>query len=103
MNMSNATKQELNSAKNILGDPENIKFIACPEHPNKHNAALYCYPHKNAGIWECPEGYSDEHEHEDFMPESLEVTHFANPDTDTSYEVMTWICGTCGVQVEGRE
>lgn len=38
--------------------------IDCPEHFGRHKAVLYRWPHRFAGIWECPEsGVSDVHEH----------------------------------------
>jgi hypothetical protein len=78
----------------------NVKAIDCPEHPGKHNALLFCDPHRWAGTWECPEGLSDTHEHDDLQIETFTVDIMRNGGHD-QYEAPGYVCADCGVQVDG--
>jgi hypothetical protein len=74
--------------------------IDCPEHPGQHNAELNVWPHKFAGIWECPEGNSDVHEHDDFETEIGENLSFNPIDGVVTTDVPFYVCGTCKVPID---
>jgi hypothetical protein len=80
------------------------KQIDCPEHPGKHTALLYCYPHQHAGIWECPEGLEDSHEHPE---EDLEIEDTVQDHMGFQGHYQTegkvYVCGICGVTIEDRD
>ena len=81
------------------------KQIQCPHlKDSKHNATLYCHPHKFAGIWECPYGYSDSHEHDNYEIEDTVIDGF-DPTTlygHTQTEEQIYVCGDCGEAIEGE-
>jgi hypothetical protein len=86
----------------IMIKEEYTKQIKCPHlKDSKHNATLFCHPHKFAGIWECPYGYSDTHEHDNYeIEESIsEGIGFEGHFQDTE---DIYVCGDCGVYIEGE-
>lgn len=87
------------------------KQIDCPEHPGQHKATLGVEPSETAGIWECPEGSSDSHNHyaafeagtAELEIEDGEIPD--SPDRNDGYTFHVYICGGeegCGVQLEGN-
>ena len=78
------------------------KKIPCPEHGD-HEATLYCWGHKYAGIWECDvTGESDSHEHTDYEVEHHEPPPLY-PDQQFVYAHDVYICGGengCGVMID---
>lgn len=82
----------------FVGIAPHTLIIRCPKHPTLHTATLYCWPHKQAGIWECLAGDSDTHEHGDLKIETIETWSSGLDDTE---ERQIYVCNTCGVQVEG--
>lgn len=91
---------------------EYTKFIPCPEHPGgrahwwsirRHQAILFCWPGKWAGIWECPvSGASDSHEHADYDVESVTSDHMGF-EGHYQTESDVYVCGGptgCGVTID---
>lgn len=105
--MSQATKQQISSARAILRLLErlepNTKLIDCPEHEGQHKATLYSAGHRYAGIWECPvTGMSDSHDHSEFIEsEDFEPLAINSEDHPSGYDI--YICGECGVEIERAE
>jgi hypothetical protein len=98
--MGAPSKRAVTAAKTILAAQADTKAINCPEHPGKHSATLYCFPHRYAGTWECPMGFEDAHEHENLEVEDTEVDTMRNGEHDT-YAAQIYVCADCGVTVEG--
>lgn len=104
--MSQASTQQINSAKAILG-PLGLfldlsKEIDCPAHKGQHKATLYCFGHKYAGIWECMlSGISDSHIHEHI--EQITEEPWPLTPTDTPADKNITICSDCGVRVNEDE
>lgn len=80
---------------------KDTKKITCPEHP-KHEATLYTWPHKNAGIWECTydnEEYSDSCEHDpEFYEIEDAVEDYYDPGNYYGHgqrEYTIYVCGQC--------
>lgn len=83
-------------------DDNYTKQIDCPEHLGQHTATLFCQGHRFAGTWECPEGFSDTHEHTDYEIEDVEVDD-SHPDRSDGYTYQTYVCGGpngCGVAID---
>lgn len=78
------------------------KLIDCPEHPGNHRAKLYCFPHRYAGTWECPEGYEDVHSHVNLKIESVQIDVWEG-DRDLSYDKDVYICEDCGVALDDMD
>lgn len=92
-------------------DTTQAKLIDCPAHPGKHWAVLDVEPMPTAGIWECPKGDSDEHDHyqaadegrAEIEVEDIEVDTMRNGEHDT-YPAQIYVCAGaegCGVTLEG--
>lgn len=100
--MSQATKQQTRSARAIVEPDLHTKLIDCVAHPGAHQAVLYCFPHKWAGIWECIlTGDSESHEHTNIELESIEPLPITP--TDMPAEQNMYICSDCGVEVSSEE
>lgn len=74
--------------------------IDCPEHSGEHKAVLYQWPHRFAGIWECPvSGSSDVHDHSLTIGTEIIEDHFwLNGRHQTEREI--YICTLDGVAIE---
>lgn len=74
------------------GVSKHTKSLDCPEHPNQHNAVLYCAPSELVGIWDCPKSQaSGVHDHD---PETVEIDD----------ELAVYVCGGtdgCGAELPG--
>jgi hypothetical protein len=93
---------------------DHIKLIPCPEHPSgrvhwwsrKHEAFLFCWPGKYAGIWECPAtGASDTHDHSDYEVETVTADHMG-ADGHYQTEGEVYVCGGplgCGITIENDD
>lgn len=80
-------------------DKHYTKQIDCPEHPGKHQAILFQHPHRCSGMWECPTGISDAHEHENYEIEEIE--HMSpNPDSSYYWTERIYVCADCGEMIE---
>lgn len=75
------------------------KQIDCPEHLGKHTATLYVYPHKLAGTWECPTGYSDACQHESSHVEETES--WPTSPVDIPRTQLIYVCDACEITLEG--
>lgn len=74
----------------------------CPAHPGEHWAVMEVWPHKFAGIWECPRtGEQDIHDHQDVHIE--EVEDWPVSPTDIPAAVPVYICDLDGVAIEDRD
>lgn len=95
-------QQAIIDRRNQWEDDNYTKQIDCPEHPGQHKADLFCQGHRYAGTWECPEGFSDTHEHSDYEIEDVEVDD-SHPDRSDGYTYQTYVCGGtdgCGVAID---
>jgi hypothetical protein len=79
---------------------QDTKQINCPEHPGQHTATLFCAPHEYAGIWECPTGASDEHDHAaaGYDTEVFTVDTMRNGEHD-QYEETGYVCALDGTPI----
>lgn len=92
----------MSKADEAYDDKHYTKQIDCPEHKGQHEAKLYQFPHKYAGIWECPEGLSDSCEHEEIRRDSATVDTMRNGEHD-QYETPVLVCEACEVTVGNDE
>lgn len=101
MSDNRSITQIMDSIGGILSNIINTKPIDCPEHPGKHTATLYEYPHKFAGTWECPEGFTDACEHD---PERYEIEDTVQDHMGFQGHYQTegrvYVCGVCGVTID---
>lgn len=75
------------------------KKFPCPVHGTVHEATMYVFPHKYAGIWECDEtGESDScahnathKEHHEELPTHIDQQFVHAHDIE--------VCNCCGVMV----
>jgi len=98
------TDAERKAQREAWEDKHYTTKIECPEHPNgKHQATLFQWGHRFAGIWECPKtGVSDSHEHSDYEIEEIE--HMSpNPDSSHYWTERIYVCGGCGVAIEDED
>lgn len=81
---------------------DNTKKITCPQHGHDdHQATLYTWGHRYAGVWECDaEGISDSCEHNDTRHEEVELNTTTNGEHDT-YKSTLEICNECEVSLDG--
>jgi hypothetical protein len=96
--MNHPTKHQTKAARAILGTDllveEHTVLIDCPVHKSQHSAVLCVYGHKYAGIWECQEGDSDVHDHQEL--EQVEMDSVGEGD----YSRLVTVCKLCGIEVE---
>lgn len=93
------TMEQIKANNNAFEDIQYSKKIACPENP-EHEATLYQYPHRFAGIWECDTcEISDAHECEEFYDDTATTDHLGfqgHYQTETPVQV----CVDCEVVLE---
>lgn len=92
-------------------DEHFVKQIDCPEHTGQHKATLFCEGHRFAGTWECPEGFSDSHDHYKAFEDGVAELEIEDGEADTmtngehdTYSFRYYACGGeqgCGIQLEG--
>lgn len=100
MKTAKITKTDPEEALMLAIQEPDITLIPCPDFPKEHKAILYKYPHKYAGVWDCPYcETTDSCDHPDFDNIDLEDTYWTTSDNDRSYNRTIKVCTDCGVEV----
>lgn len=77
-------------------------YIDCPECEEFEGAYLWQEGSSYAGVWECDTcGACDFHEHSDYRVETITVDCMRGSEPD-QYEIQVYVCGGCGVTIEGE-